>query len=98
MAAYLIAEIDVHDMALYDKYRALVPATVAKHGGRFLVRGGAVEPLEGGWTPKRIIVLEFPSMEKAKAWYNSPDYQEALPFRLKASTGRVIFVEGAPPG
>jgi uncharacterized protein (DUF1330 family) len=95
MAAYLIAEIDVHDAALFEEYRKLVPATIAGHGGKYLVRGGATETLEGGWTPKRMVVLEFPSLEQARKWYHSADYAPALAMRLKAARTKAILVEGA---
>ena len=95
MSAYVIAEISVNDTKLYDSYRALVPATVEKYGGRFAVRGGTVESKEGGWNPARIVVLEFPSMEQARKWYHSPEYAPALAIRLKAANGKLILVEGA---
>ncbi len=96
MPAYLIADITVHDPVAFEEYRKLVPATVAAYGGRYLVRGGKTEVLEGGWSPKRLIILEFPSMARAQEWYNSPEYKEkVMPLRLKASTGNAIFVEGA---
>jgi len=68
MSAYVIVEVNVTDAKLYDEYKKLVPATVEKYGGRFAVRGGTVESKEGGWAPARMVVLEFPSMEKARAW------------------------------
>ena len=95
MAAYVVAEIEVTDPATYEGYRPLAGAAVEKYGGKFLVRGGKTEAVEGGWAPKRFVILEFPSMERVKAFYNSPEYQKALAVRLKASTGRLIFVEGA---
>jgi uncharacterized protein (DUF1330 family) len=95
MAAYVIVDVNVTDEKLYDEYKKAVPATVAKYGGRFAVRGGAVEPKEGGWTPARIVVLEFPSMEKARAWYHSPEYAPALAMRHKAASAKLILVEGA---
>lgn len=94
MSAYVIAEVNVTDPKLYDEYRKLVPATVEKYGGRFAVRGGAVEAKEGSWTPARIVVLEFPSMEKARAWYHSPEYAPALALRHKAANAKLILVEG----
>ena len=94
MSAYVIAEISVNDTKLYDSYRALVPATVEKYGGRFAVRGGTVESKEGGWNPARIVVLEFPSMEQARKWYHSPEYAPALAIRLKAANGKLILVDG----
>ncbi len=95
MAAYVIGEIEVTDPATYADYGRQVLATIQKHGGRFVVRGGAVDPLEGGWTPKRIVVLEFPSMAKARAWYDSAEYAPLIDLRQKASRGKLIAVEGA---
>jgi len=95
MAAYVIAEVDVTDPALYQDYREQVAATVEKHGGRFIVRGGSVEPLEGGWAPKRLVLLEFPTMQKALGWYRSADYAPLIKLRQRASRGRLVAVEGA---
>lgn len=95
MAGYVVAEVEVTDSATYEEYRKLVPATVAKYGGKFLVRGGAVERKEGGWEPKRLVVLEFPSLEQARTWYHSPEYAPALALRLKAARSKVLLVEGA---
>ncbi len=94
MSAYVIAEVSVTDPAPYEEYRRLVPATLEKYGGRFLVRGGAVETREGDWTPARIVVLEFASMAQARRWYDSPEYQQALAIRQKNANSKVIFVEG----
>jgi len=94
MAAYVIAEVDVQDGALFEEYRKLVPATIAQYGGKYIVRGGATETKEGGWTPKRVIVLEFPTMARAREWYHSAEYAPALAMRLKAAKSRVILVEG----
>jgi uncharacterized protein (DUF1330 family) len=95
MAAYVIGEIEVTDPSLYDDYRKQVLATVQKYGGRFIVRGGRVEPLEGGWAPKRVVVLEFPSLEQAHKWYRSPEYAPLITLRQKAARGRLLLVEGA---
>lgn len=94
MAAYVIGEIEVADPAVYDEYRKQVLATITKHAGTFLVRGGKIEPLEGGWQPKRVVLLEFPSFEQAQAWYRSPEYAPLIVLRQKASRGRLILVEG----
>jgi len=94
MAAYVIAEIDITDPSAYEDYRKQVPGVIAKYGGKYMVRGGKVEPLEGGWSPKRLAVLEFPSMEQALKWYRSPEYAPLIELRRKASRGRVILVEG----
>ena len=95
MSAYVIAEIDVIDAAAYEDYRKQVLAVVTQYGGKFLVRGGKVDPREGGWTPKRIVVLEFPSMAQAQKFYDSPEYAPLIKLRQKASKGKLILVEGA---
>lgn len=95
MAAYVVAEVEVTDPAAYEEYRKLVPATVAQYGGRFLVRGGKTETKEGGWEPKRLVILEFASLDQARKWYHSPEYAPALALRLKAARSRVLLVEGA---
>lgn len=94
MPAYLIAEIDVTDPAGFEEYRQLVPTTIQQYGGRFLVRGGAVEALEGDWQPKRVVITEFPSLEQARRWYNSEEYREPKALRFKTATSKVILVEG----
>jgi len=95
MTAYVIGEIEVTDPATYEEYRRQVMAVVTKYGGKFIVRGGEVETLEGGWAPKRFVALEFPSMEQAQKWYRSPEYAPLIALRKKASRGKLILVEGA---
>jgi uncharacterized protein (DUF1330 family) len=92
--AYLILDIHVEDPDEYAKYRERSPATLAAYGGRYLVRGGAMEVVEGDWSPERVVVLEFPSVQRAKEWYESPEYQEIAPMRRRAAPSRVILVEG----
>ena len=94
MAAYVIGEVDVMDPAAYEEYRKQVGAVVTKYGGRFIARGGKVEALEGGWSPKRLVLLEFPSMEQALKWYRSPEYAPLIKLRQKASRGRLVAMEG----
>jgi uncharacterized protein (DUF1330 family) len=94
MAAYLIAQISIHDLETFKKYQAEVPATIAKHGGKYLVRGGDVTPMEGDWQPDRVVLLEFPDMAALKTWYNSNDYQSIIALRTDAADGDMIFVEG----
>ncbi len=94
MAAYVIGEIEVSDPATYEEYRKQVLATVTSFGGKFLVRGGRVEPLEGGWFPKRVVALEFPSFEQAQKWYRSPEYAPLIKLRQRASRGKLVLVEG----
>jgi uncharacterized protein (DUF1330 family) len=96
MAAYVISDLEIRDPVLVERYRSLAQASIAKYGGRYLARGGAIEPVEGGWTPKHIVIVEFPTMDKAREWYRSPEYAEALAVRRDALDRRLIFVEGVP--
>jgi uncharacterized protein (DUF1330 family) len=95
MAAYVIAEVSVTDPEGYEQYKPLAGASVAAHGGTYEVRGGAIEPLEGEPVGGRIVVLRFDSLDAARAWYHSDDYQAALPLRQAAARSRVFIVEGA---
>lgn len=94
MAAYVMGEIEVTDPALYEEYRKQVLPVVTRYGGKFIVRGGAVETLEGGWAPKRFVALEFPSMEQARKWYRSEEYAPLIKLRQQASRGKLMIVEG----
>jgi uncharacterized protein (DUF1330 family) len=94
MPAYIIAEVDVTNPAAYETYRPLAGASVAQYGGKFLVRGGNAQLVEGSPEPARIVVIEFADKASAERWYNSPEYQEALKIRLANSRGRVLLVEG----
>jgi len=97
MSAYVISELEVRDAARIETYRTLAAKSIAQYGGRYLVRGGAASIAEGGPPPKNIIVVEFPSMERLREWYASPEYAEALKVRQTALDRRLIFVEGVPP-
>ncbi len=94
MAAYIVAHLKVTDPSAFEEYRAAVPAVIERYGGRYLVRGGAVEVLEGDWRVPRLVVIEFDSLAAAKRFYDSPDYREILPLRLAASEGDLVVVEG----
>ena len=94
MAAYVVVDIEVTDPVAFEEYRKAVPATVAKYGGRYVVRGGKCETLEGGWDPQRLVILEFPSTEAVKRWYWSDEYKPLLAVRLKASKGSLVLVDG----
>jgi uncharacterized protein (DUF1330 family) len=96
MPAYIIGEVDITDPETYKRYTAQTPGVIARHGGRFIVRGGNGEALEGA-TPKRIVVIEFPDRAAAKRFYGSPEYQEILKIRLGASQGRLFLVDGTDP-
>lgn len=94
MSVYMIIEVEVVDEDIYAEYMEKVPATVEKYGGRYIVRGGAVTPLTGGWHPERIIVLEFPSTEQMQRWNFSPEYLELAPLRIRSAKTKAIAVEG----
>ena len=94
MSAYLLVDIEVTDPAAYEDYRSRVPALVAKHGGKYLVRGGPFEILEGDWSLNRLVVLEFPSMEAAKEFYDSEEYRPLKEIRVKATKSNVVLVDG----
>jgi uncharacterized protein (DUF1330 family) len=97
MSAYVIAEVSVADPGSYEEYKPLAGASVEANGGTYAVRGGAVESLEGEPVTGRIVVLRFESLEAARDWYNSDDYQAALPLRQAAAVSRVFIVEGTEP-
>ena len=94
MPAYVVVQVDVHDTANYEQYRKMVPASIAAYGGRFLVRGGKTETLEGTWNPPRFVILQFDSVERAKAWWSSPEYAEAKALRQRLAHTELLVVEG----
>ena len=94
MAAYILAEVEVTNPEGYKEYTAHVPATITRYGGRFLTRGGASEALEGDWPKIRRVLIEFPSVEDAKRWWNSPEYEKPKAMRQANSKGRLILLEG----
>jgi uncharacterized protein (DUF1330 family) len=94
MAAYLYVDLEVTDPARYEEYRKAVPAVIAAHGGRYLVRGGASQVLEGDVQPKRQVVLEFPDMAALKAFWDSPEYAPLKKLRQQASRGSIVAIEG----
>ena len=97
MAAYVVVEVTVTNPEPYAAYRDLATASVARYGGRFLARGGAITPLEGDWQPQRLVIIEFPSVAAAHAFYHSDDYQQALQVRLANSVGRALIIDGYAP-
>ena len=94
MAAYVIANVTVKDPVRYEDYRRLVTPTLAKFGGRFIVRGGHVDVLEGEWRPSRLVLIEFPSADAAREWWSSPEYSEARRIRQATSEGTLLLLEG----
>ena len=94
MAAYAIADVEVTDPAKFQEYGSQVPATVEKYGGKYLVRGGAIEKAEGDWEPSRMAIIEFESMEQLKKWYHSQEYDGPMQLRHQSANSNVLFVEG----
>ena len=94
-AAYVIAEIEFTNPEGYKEYTAMVPATIAQYGGRFLVRGGKTQVLEGDWQDRRRVIIEFPSMDAARKWWDSPEYTKPKALRKANSNGRLLLIEGA---
>lgn len=98
MSAYVIANVEITNPVGYEEYRKRVPAIIAAHGGRYLVRGGAIDVLEGDWAPARLAVIEFPDMTALKAFHGSPAYRPLLELRQRTSRSSLLAVEGfAPP-
>ena len=97
MPAYLYGNIEVTDPAGYEAYRREVPPLIAAHGGRYLVRGGAATVLEGGGTPQRQVIVEFPDMAHLRAFYMAPEYQRLIAIRQRASRGTLLAIEGVAP-
>jgi uncharacterized protein (DUF1330 family) len=94
MKGYIIVDVKITDPQRYEEYKRLTPGTLAAFEGKFIVRGGHTETLEGDWQPGRVVILEFPSLEKAKAWWSSDRYAPAKAIRQSASITRMIMVEG----
>jgi uncharacterized protein (DUF1330 family) len=94
MPAYLISDVTVRDAEAFQAYRTRAAASIAHYGGRYLVRGGPIETLEGGWHPRTLIVVEFRDIERARAWYGSPEYAHALEVRDQALSRNLVLVDG----
>lgn len=95
MAAYVVVDMDVKDPVGYEEYKKLAAPTIPQYGGRYVVRGGKWEKLEGDWEPKRLVILEFESVEQAKRWYNSEEYKKARQARAETAVANIVVVEGA---
>lgn len=94
MFGYVVLESVIIDQAKYDQYKQMAGPSIEKYGGRFIVRGGNPEVLEGGWSPKRVVIIEFPSVRRAKEWFNSPEYAPARALRKEAADVKIVAVEG----
>ena len=94
MAAYVINDMEITDPVVFEQYRQMTPATLVQYGGRFIVRGGAIEPLEGAWSPRRLVILEFATAAQARAWIDSPEYAPVRRLRQASARSSMILVEG----
>ena len=94
MTAYVIVDIDVHDPAGYEEYKKLAPSAVAFHGGKYIARGGRTETLEGEWSPTRLVILQFESIEQAKKWLDSEEYRAARQMRHQTAHSNMVVIEG----
>jgi uncharacterized protein (DUF1330 family) len=98
MPAYVVVEVTVKDAETYERYKQLAPQAIGLYGGRYLARGGTTEALEGTWSPTRLVILEFPTVERARAWWSSPEYAPAKALRQASASTDMLLVEGLPPG
>ena len=94
MAAYALIDVEVTDQSVFAEFRERAPAVVEAHGGRFLVRGGATEVVQGDWTPHRVVIVEFDSVERVKSWWNSPDHTKLRALLDRSSKSTMTIVEG----
>ena len=94
MAGYVVVQVSIHDPEGFAVYREMVPPTLEVYGGRYLVRGGDWENLEGDWKPERLVIIEFDSVEQAKNWWSSKEYAPAKELREKTTTSKLVIVEG----
>jgi uncharacterized protein (DUF1330 family) len=94
MSAYVIVDVQIQDHTSYEEYKKLTPASIKAYNGKFIVRGGKTETLEGNWEPGRVVVLEFPDAETAKNWWSSPEYTPAKEIRQRSASTKMILVEG----
>jgi uncharacterized protein (DUF1330 family) len=97
MPAYVVVQIAIDDPVDYERYKELAPPSIAAYGGRYVVRGGHNEVLEGTWQPARLVVLEFPTMERARAWWGSPEYAAAKALRQRCAQTEMLLIEGSAP-
>jgi uncharacterized protein (DUF1330 family) len=94
MPAYIAVDISINDQATYDRYKNMAPPSIAKYGGRYLVRGGATTTLEGSWKPTRLVILEFADAETARRWWDSPEYAEAKKLRQSCADTDMVLLDG----
>jgi uncharacterized protein (DUF1330 family) len=97
MGAYVVVDVQVTNPVVFEEYKKLSSKAIAQYGGKYLARGGSIEILEGDWTPNRLVIIEFESVEQARTWYYSPEYQAAREFRARSANGNILIVEGCHP-
>jgi uncharacterized protein (DUF1330 family) len=96
MSAYVVVDVTVTNPSTYEEYKELAPPSIAQYGGRYIARGGQTETLEGEWHPSRLVLLEFPNMEQARAWWASSEYAGAKTMRQRSATTQMVLLEGLP--
>lgn len=94
MPAYVVVNVKVQDPVRYETYKKMAPASIAQYGGRYIARGGKVDVMEGDWIPERLVLLEFPSAERAREWWSSPEYADARALRHATSHSQLVITEG----
>jgi len=94
MPAYVVLDVEVQDPKVYERYKELAPPAIAAYGGRYLARGGRTQTMEGEWQPSRLVILEFPTAEKARAWWDSPQYSAAKKLRQSCARTEMVLIEG----
>ena len=97
MPAYIVVDITVRDAGRYEEYKRLAPPSIEQYGGRYIARGGSTQSLEGAWKPQRLVILEFPSVDAARRWWESPEYAEAKALRQAVATTDMVLIEGLLP-
>ena len=94
MPAFVVVDISIHDPVTYERYKTMAPTSIFQYGGRYAVRGATVTTLEGTWRPERFVILEFPTADQARAWWNSPEYASAKALRQSCATTDLLIAEG----
>jgi uncharacterized protein (DUF1330 family) len=94
--AYLVLDLSINDFAGFKRYIAEIPAHISKHAGKYIVQGAPPTPVEGDWTPERMVIIEFPSRQNAEAFLSDPDIQDLFKVRQKTTTSRLVLVDGCP--
>jgi uncharacterized protein (DUF1330 family) len=94
MPAYVVVNVHVKDRVRYEDYKQMAPASILQYGGRYIARGGAVDVMEGEWKPERLVLLEFPTAEHARQWWNSPEYAAPKALRQTIADTQLVILEG----